>query len=106
MLYQISSLIGLSSVAFVQNMAFTWVSRSRNSGDVNYHRYAALCSNSIWFITQLLMLNQLWQFIQSGGWWRICLVGVVYTISTTEGSVLMMRILLKREQGKRKVGAS
>ena len=30
----------------------------------------------------------------------------VYVLATTEGSVLMMRILLKKETGKRKVGAS
>jgi hypothetical protein len=106
MIYQALSIAGLGAIAFVQNAAFTWVSRSRNSGDPGYHRRAALCSNSIWFATQLLMLNQLWQFTQSGGWWRIIVVGAVYTLSTTEGSVLMMKILLKRESGKRRVGAA
>lgn len=99
-------LLLLFGVAFVQNMAFTWVSRSRNSGDPNYHRWAAICSNGIWFITQLLIWNQLWTAWTQAEWWRLAALGVVYIIATTEGSVLMMKILLKTEKGKRKVGAS
>ena len=95
----------LALVAFVQNMAFTWVSRSRNSGDPNYHRLAAICSNGVWFLTQLLMLNTLLPAFTQGDWPTILLTGVVYVIATSEGSVLMMRILLKTESGKRKVGA-
>jgi hypothetical protein len=96
----------LAVVAFVQNMAFTWVSRSRNSGDPSYHRWASWCSNGIWFITTLLIWNQLWAALTNGDWWRIAATGAVYIIATTEGSVLMMKILLKKETGKRKVGAS
>lgn len=100
------TLVALGAIAFVQNMAFTWVSRSRNSGDTAYHRYAAICSNAIWFITQLAIWQQVWESAKTGAWWRLALVGVVYVIATTEGSVLMMKILLKRETGKRKVGAA
>lgn len=99
-------LVILFVVAFVQNMAFTWVSRSRNSGDANYHRWAAICSNGIWFVTQLLIINQVWPALTNGEWWRIGVTGLVYVAATTEGSVLMMRILLKSETGKRKVGAA
>jgi hypothetical protein len=101
----ILSLVVLAVVAFMQNMAFTWVSRSRNSGDPNYHRYAALSSNGIWFITTLLIWNQLFGALTQGEWWKIALTGLVYVIATTEGSVLMMKVLLKTETGKRKVGA-
>lgn len=96
----------LACVAFVQNMAFTWVSRSRNGGDPSYHRYASWCSNGIWFLTTLLIWNSLWTALTNGDWWRIAATGIVYIIATTEGSVLMMRILLKTESGKRKVGAA
>lgn len=98
--------LGLLAVAaFVQNMAFTWVSRSRNSGDPNYHRWAAICSNGVWFLTQLLIIGTLWPALTQGDWWKVAATGVVYVLATTEGSVLMMRILLKTEKGKRKVGA-
>lgn len=95
----------LGVVAFIQNMAFTWVSRSRNSGDPGYHRYAAWCSNGIWFAANVLIWRQVWSAIETGEWWRLAVAGVVYVIATSEGSVLMMRILLKTEKGKQRVGA-
>lgn len=99
------SLAILFVIAFLQNMAFTWVSRSRNSGDPSYHRYAAIASNGVFFITNLLIWNQLFDAMTKGEWWKIALTGLVYVIATSEGSVLMMKILLKTESGKRKVGS-
>jgi hypothetical protein len=96
----------LFCVAFVQNMAFTAVSRSRNSGDPSYHRYCAIASNGIWFVTNILITLQVWEAIKSGNWWLIAIAAAVYIIATTEGSVLMMKIMLSKESGKRKVGAS
>lgn len=95
----------LFAVAFVQNMAFTWVSRSRNGGDVNHHRRAAYCSNGVWYVTQVLIFGTLWQSLTSGSYGKLALVGLVYCLATTEGSVFMMRKLLKTETGKRRVGA-
>ena len=92
-------------MAFVQNMAFTWSSRSRASGDPNYHRYAAVLSNGIWFVCQVLIMKQIWTSVQGGNWWAVAAAGVVYTLATTEGSVLMMRILLKKEKGNQRVGS-
>lgn len=103
----IYALLGiLACLAFVQNMAFTWVSRSRNGGDVQYHRFASWASNSIWFLTQVLLYGTVWTSLTQGEWWKIALTLLVYTGATTEGSCLMMRILLSTEAGKRKVGAS
>lgn len=95
----------LGAVAFVQNMAFTWVSRSRNGGDVAYHRRAAWCSNGVWFVTQLLIFNVLWQALTTGSLLKLTLVGLVYVAATTEGSCFMMAKLLRSEDGKRRVGA-
>jgi hypothetical protein len=98
-------LVAFAAIAFVQNMAFTWVSRSRNGGDIAHHRKAAYCSNGIWFFTQVLLFGQLSQALQTGAWWRILIVGLVYMAATTEGSVVMMRRLLRTETGKRRVGS-
>lgn len=92
-----------SSVCFVQNMAFTWSSRSRNSGDPSYHRWAAICSNGVYWLCNLpltLFIIQ-WQHKPA----LLAVSGIVYALSTSEGSVLMMRILMKTEKGKRQVGA-
>jgi hypothetical protein len=98
-------LLVLAPVAFVQNMAFTWVSRSRNGGDVGYHRKAAICSNGIWFACQLVIQGTVWNSLTTGRWWQILIVGAVYVTATTEGSCLAMARLLRSETGKRQVGA-
>jgi hypothetical protein len=105
-IYEIFMLLAFAGLAFVQNMAFTWVSRSRNSGDANYHRYAAWCSNGIWLLTNGVIFSYLSRAIASGDFTWLLVAGVVYIVATTEGSVLMMKLLLKTETGKRKVGAS
>ena len=105
MIEMILTLCLLAVVSYIQNMAFTWTSRSRNSGDPSYHRYASWCSNGVWFLCQMLIVKQMWEPVMKGDWLMVILGGLVYVISTTEGSVKMMKILLKKETGKRKVGA-
>lgn len=94
-------LLVFAIVSFVQNMAFTWSSRSRNSGDPSYHRRASWASNGIYYITNALLTIYI---VRTQLWWMLAIQGLVYTITTTEGSVLMMKQLLKREKGKHKVG--
>ena len=111
----LSLLFSLAIVSFVQNMAFTWTSRSRNSGDPAYHRYAAWSSNGIWFICQLFVFKIIWKPLLDGEWLFVGLGGLVYIAATTEGSVLMMKLLLGhisipilnklKEKDKRQVGA-
>ncbi len=112
----ISILILLGVISFIQNMAFTWTSRSRNSGDPAYHRFAAWSSNGIWFATYATLLSIIWEPIQNGDIGTLAIAGVVYVLCTTEGSVFMMRILLGhvhipvlsrllQEKDKRQVGS-
>lgn len=101
----IYSLLLLAIAGFIQNMAFTWVSRSRNSGDADYHRYAAWCSNLIWFAMQVIVIQQVMPALMEGDWITLAITAAVYTASTSEGSVFMMKYLIKHETGKRKVGA-
>ena len=96
----------LAPAAFIQNMAFTAVSRSRNSADVGYHFWCSLASNGIWFVIQVGMFTMLWNTLMSGELWKIAATGIVYIISTAAGSCFMMSRMLKSEKGKRKVGAS
>ena len=98
-------LIILAILAFVQNMAFTLVSRSRNSADPGYHRYCAWASNGVWFLCQVCIVKSIWDAIDAGNIGYVIIAGMIYTLSTTEGSVFMMKHLLKKETGKRRVGA-
>lgn len=99
-------LLALAPVAFIQNMFFTLVSRSRNSQDTDYHRYCAWGSNGVWFLCQIMIVKNIWAAINAGQWWYAIMAGIVYSLATTEGSVLMMKRLIATEKGKRRVGAN
>lgn len=48
MLFQVVKILLL---AFIQNVSFSIVSRSRNRDNMTYHLIAAFFSNTIWFLT-------------------------------------------------------
>jgi len=54
----------------------------------------------------MLNVKIMWEPLMNGEWTTVILGGIVYMLSTAEGSVLMMKIMLKKEKGKRKVGGS
>ena len=72
-----------------------------------YHFRWALLSNGIWFFTRIFSLSLLMDSLlgDTVQWLEIALVGIVYLIFTSSGSAFMMRIMLKKVDGKRHVGA-
>ena len=46
-----TAILTILVLAFVQNISFSIVSRSRNRDNIRYHIIAATFSNSIWFLT-------------------------------------------------------
>lgn len=75
-------------LSFIQNVAFTLVSRSRNRDNMNYHIIAACGSNVIWFLTfRELMLSAM----------SLTLL-VPYTIGTVGGSLLGVKISMQIER--------
>jgi hypothetical protein len=104
----ILTLVALMVACFIQNAAFTKVSRSRNGADFQYHRRCAWQSNGVYLVCQLLVLKHFFAALTAGtllGWLALVPMVVVYILSTAEGSVWMMKRLLKTETGKRRVGA-
>lgn len=99
-------LLALAAVSFIQNAAFTAVSRSRNSGDVAHHAKWSIASNGVWFATQILIYSSVWKAIETGSYDLIIGAGIVYVAATTAGSCWMMSTMLKTETGKQRVGAS
>lgn len=87
--------------SFFQNMAFTWSSRSRNSGDPAYHFRVALLSNGLYILLLSRVIRSVFDPAQS-----TLLVIAAYTFSTAAGSATMMKILLRTEKGKRRVGSA
>lgn len=88
----------------VQNAAFTWVSRARNSGSYGYHAVAAVFSNGVWFVSQFILISMVTYKDMTTG--AAVMMGCIYIAGTVIGSVLMHWLSINYlEAGKRKVGA-
>lgn len=74
-------------LAYIQNISFTIVSRSRNRDNMNYHVIASLFSNTIWFLTfrELIVADMDWK------------LAIPYVIGTVAGSVTGAKISMKIE---------
>jgi hypothetical protein len=62
-------------------------------------------SNGTWFVCYVLIMKNIWDPIMQGDFLHVALALIVYTAATAEGSVFMMKKLLRSEKGKRRVGA-
>jgi len=92
-------------ILVVQAMAFTWVSRARNSGNIAYHSFAAVFSNGVFFISQLYLISHAAKPDMPLS--TLIGIGSVYVAGTTIGATLMHWISLKYlETGNRKVGSN
>lgn len=92
----------------LQNAAFTWVSRARNSGSLWYHAQAAVFSNGIFFVTNIILIGFMTRFMGDPNRTdtTLYIFGGVYVAGTVTGSVLMHYVSMRwLEAGKRKVGA-
>jgi hypothetical protein len=88
----------------LQSAAFTWVSRARNSGSLTYHAAASVCSNGIFFVTNILLIGLV--TMQGRTLLELAGLGAIYIAGTVTGSVSMHYVSMRwLEAGKRKVGA-
>lgn len=81
-------LLKILVLAFIQNISFTIVSRSRNRDNKKYHMIASLFSNSIWFLTFRELIQGDMNLI----------LFVPYVIGTIVGSTYGMMISMKIEK--------
>lgn len=89
----------------LQNAAFTWVSRARNSKSVWYHALAAVFSNGIYILNQFIVVNKLVE-ARHGSRLELAIVCVFYTAFTVTGGVSMHSFLMKYvEKGRREIGS-
>lgn len=80
-------------LAFVQNVSFSIVSRSRNRDNIQYHIVASALSNGIWYLTfRELVLSDM-----------TLLLFPFYTIGTVLGSVYGVKVSMWIEK---KIGAT
>jgi len=85
-----------SLLLIVQNAAFTLVSRARNSKSLFYHAWSSVLSNGIWFISQFILIDQMFKVLTSGTWTEAIPLGVIYVASTMTGSLGMHWIALNK----------
>lgn len=86
------SVLSVFSLCFVQNIAFTLTSRSRNRDNKWYHGICAVFSNGIYFATFGVILQTGWD-------WKMAFP---YVVGTVAGSLVGADIAIKIEN---KIGA-
>ena len=70
-----------------------------------FHTLAAIGSNGVWFITQLMTVGNFLQILKTSDWQVGLGLALYYTFFTVVGSVSMHHISMKYfEKGKRSVG--
>lgn len=69
-------------LAYIQNISFSIVSRSRNRDNITYHLIAATFSNTIWFLTMRELVTAHMTLI----------LFIPYTIGTVLGSVTGVKV--------------
>ena len=75
-------------LAFIQNVSFTMVSRSRNRDNMTYHAMCSVCSNGLWFATMhYLVATEL-------SW----VMAIPYIIGTVAGSLFGAKVSMKIEK--------
>lgn len=76
------------ALAFIQNVAFSMVSRSRNRDNMTYHATASVFSNGIWFMTmhELVALDLTY--------W----LAIPYIIGTVSGSIFGAKVSMRIEK--------
>lgn len=80
---------------FIQNVAFTFTSRGRNSGHLGYHLVAAVFSNGIYAVLLLFSIKLVTMAGTAIGPFLAC-----YTCSTLAGSVFAHWLAVRVERGR------
>lgn len=85
----------VAMLGFVQNIAFTFVSRGRNSGSLGYHLLASIFSNGIYAALLFTSIDMISQAKSNPGPFLL-----VYTLATMSGSIFAHWLALRLEKGK------
>lgn len=94
----------LAGLCFIQSATFTWSGRSRASGHVMWHWFAALFSNGTYFVTTVTIWKSIWDALTTSSWEIVFLTGIIYVLFTSFGSAAMMAFMIKFEKGRMRVG--
>lgn len=94
-------------ILILQNFAFTFTSRARNSGSLKRHMVAGMFSNGVWFVSQLFIFSRMFDILTGKhGILAAVLTGLFYTGLTLTGSLLAHFWALHSEKGSSAVGSN
>jgi len=82
------SMLIILFLAFIQNVSFSMVSRSRNRDNMTYHAICSVFSNGLWFLT----MHQL--VVADLSYWLL----IPYIIGTVSGSIFGAKVSMKIEK--------
>lgn len=94
----------LAALCFIQSATFSWSGRSRTSGHVLWHWFAAIFSNGTYFVTTVTVWKSIWEALTTAEWSIVVVTGVIYVVFTSLGSATMMKFLIGFEKGSMRVG--
>jgi hypothetical protein len=84
----------------LQNAAFTWTSRSRNSDSLKEHGIASFFSNGVYFFNLAIGVDKITEAKKQGGWHLMAITILFYTAFTMSGAIYSHHLLLKRKKAK------
>lgn len=78
----------LMALAFIQNVSFSMVSRSRNRDNMTYHALCSVASNGVWFATMhhLVQADLTWDLV------------IPYIVGTVSGSIFGAKVSMRIEK--------
>jgi len=79
---EMAAVLKILCLAYIQNISFSIVSRSRNRNSMKYHMIAATFSNTIWFLTFRELVRSDMNF----------LLFVPYVLGTVAGSLTGVKV--------------
>lgn len=81
-------MITIFLLAFIQNISFSLVSRSRNRDNMTYHAICSVFANGIWFLTMRELV------VADLTYWLI----IPYVLGTVSGSVFGAKVSMRIER--------
>jgi hypothetical protein len=93
-------------IAGIQNIAFTFSSRARNSGSIMRHAFAALASNFTYALSFALTFKEAEYLTGKHGFLTAILACFLYATASVTGGIIAHAYALRTEKGLSAVGAS
>lgn len=84
----------------LQNAAFTWTSRARNTDSLREHGTAAFFSNSVYFANLIVGVDKIREGLLRHNYTLLALTALFYTVFTMTGSLYSHYLLIKRKNAK------